>query len=465
MTQPESAAGPGASAPTRPRPPTISTRAIVSLAWPVIVTNLLMSAVIWVDLYMVGRLGKDAVAAVGLGNFILGLFMIVLMAVTQGTATVVAQAHGANDRDGVDAAFQQSALLGAAVALVITLIACWPNSRLLYGIFIWCDALPPVAELGAQYMRIVLYANAGQLVAMVGQAALRSTGDTRTPLWLTGSTNIVNIILNYILIFGHLGFPAMGVAGAAWGTAIARALEAVSYLTLLGTGQFRVRFRLGAWGLAWSTIRKVFAVGLPAAGEQLLMSFGFLLYNKLVAHYGTAELAAYQIGVVMLQISFMPGLGFSVAATTFVGQWIGAGDYEEARRAGDSCVRLAGVLMALLGVGFIFLAGPVARWFINDASVVPLATTFIRLLAICQPTMAIHFVMSGALRGAADARSPLRGVIVSMYLVRLPMALLVAYVLKWNVYWVWMAMVFAHLARAEFLHWTWRREHWRRIRL
>lgn len=461
MATPAAPGGPGPSPVTFPRPPAITNRVIFALAWPVVTTNLLMSAVTWVDLYMVGRLGKEELAAVGLSNFVLHIFIIVLMAVSQGTATVVARAYGANDRRGVDQGFQQSLLLGSVLAVIVTALACRPNSSLLYDLFIWCDAAPHVAELGAEYMRIVLYANTAWVISLVCAAALRSTGDTRTPLWLSGTTNVLNIILNYALIFGHFGAPAMGVAGAAWGTAISRGVEAVCFLVLTGSGLLRVRFSPLHWSLDRSTVRRIMAVGLPAGGEQFLMSAGFLLYNKLIASYGTEALAAYQIGVVMLQFSFMPGVGFSVAGTTLVGQWIGAGDEDQAARAGEACAKFAGVFMSALGVVFVIAAGPFARAYLNDATVVPLATVFIRLLAISQPTMAIHFTLSGALRGAADARSPLRAVIISMYLVRLPISLLTVYVLEWDVYWVWIGMVLSHLARAEYMLMCWRDGRWR----
>lgn len=465
MSQSVPPGGAGSSTPTVLRPPAPTTRNIMSLAWPVVLTNLLVSAVGWVDLGMVGRLGKESFAAVGLSGFIMGLFFLVFMAVAIGTAAVVAQAYGAMDQARVDRATQQSMLLGTGFAFVLTAIACWPGSSLLHRLFLFEDAAPEVARLGAQYLRIVLLAGVPTAVVLIAQAALRSTGDTRTPLWLTLVSNTLNIVLNYMLIFGHWGAPELGVAGAAWGTAISRVVECGSYLALMATRYLRVRLPLRHWALDWPMIRSILRIGLPAAGEQLLVTFGFLMYNKLIATYGTNELAAYQLGVVMLQFAFMPGMGFSQAATALVGQWIGAGDRDVADRAGVACTNLACIFMTAMGVVFVVAAEPFARLYLGQPAVTPLATTFIRLLAISQPTMAIHFTMSGALRGAADTRAPLWAAVISMYLVRLPVALCVVYVFDWSVYWVWMGMVFAHLARAEYLYWRWRRGGWRRIEI
>lgn len=465
MTQPVASAGADASTPTVHRPPAPTSRNILSLAWPVVLTNLLVSAVGWVDLGMVGRLGKEPFAAVGLAGFIMGLFFLVFMAVSIGTAAVVAQAYGANDAARVNHATKQSMLLGGGLALALTLVVCWPSSSLLYRLFVWEDAAPAVAVLGAAYLRIVLLASVPTGITLIAQAALRSTGDTRTPLMITGVTNVINIGLNYMLIFGRWGAPELGVVGAAWGTAIANTIGCVAYLGLMGTGALRVQLTRRAWGFEPAMMGSIMRIGGPAAGEQLLGSVGFLLYNKVIAGYGTNELAAYQLGVVMLQFAFMPGMAFSVAATTLVGQWIGAGDRDLAERAGLLCTNIAGVFMTLMGVVFLLAAEPFARAYLGDPEVTPLATTFIRLLALSQPTMAIHFTIAGALRGAADTRAPLWASLISMYLVRLPIAAITAYLLHWSIYWVWMGMVFAHLSRAEYLYWRWRRGGWRTIEI
>ena len=280
-------------------PPEITTRNIFSLAWPVVLTNLLMTAVQWVDLGMVGRLGKEAFAAVGLSGFIMSLFLLVLMAVSHGTATVVAQAYGANDRRRVNAGCKQSMILVGGLGLVLTVIACWPGSDLLHRIYLGEEAEPQVARLGADDLRVVMYANAATGLSLVAQAAIRSTGDTRTPLWLSGFANLLNIVLNYALIFGHFGAPEMGVQGAAWGTAVARGVECAAYLGLMATNTLRVQLPLRGWAFDRQVIRSIMRVGLPAGGEQLLVSIGFLIYNKLIASYGTNELAAYQLGVVV----------------------------------------------------------------------------------------------------------------------------------------------------------------------
>ncbi|HVS63456.1 MAG TPA: MATE family efflux transporter [Thermoanaerobaculia bacterium] len=442
------------------RPLAIDRRSILGLAWPVILTNLLTTAVSWVDLLMVSRLGTEAVAAVGLAGFMQTLAWAVLMSLQMGTAILVAQAWGRGDRERADHVTTQALVSASGLALAISVVVCWPGNPLLDWSFLAFDAEPSVAAIGADYLRVVLAALTAMIVSLVGQAALRSIGDTRTPLWLTGAANLLNIVFNSLLIFGLLGFPALGAVGAAWGTLIARSCEGLAYVAILAGRRRGV-------GLRWSSVRpqratlgELLRLGLPSSGEQLVMNTGFLLYNRVIAAYGTEALAAYQVGVILLQASFMPGFGFSVAATTLVGQWVGAGDRDTAREAGRRCRDLAVLMMSALGVVFFFVAEPFTRFVLDDPLVVGNAVSFIRMLALSQPAMAIHFALSGALRGASDVRAPLGASVVAMYGVRLPIAAIAAFVAHAPILWVWVAMLCAHTVRATLLSWRWRGLGW-----
>ncbi len=424
-----------------------------------ILTNLLTTAVQWIDLLMVARLGKQSIAAVGLSGFLTTLLWSVLMALQIGVQIVVAQAWGAGDRRTIGRSVQAAAALGVGFAIVVTAVFS-SNPWLLQRAFLAFDTESAVAQIGATYMRITLIVLPGMIFTLVAQAALRAAGDTRTPLWLTGLANVVNAGLNYVLIFGKLGMPELGVAGAAWGTVIARALEACAYLVLLYSGQLRVSLerRLYSWDLG--LLRRLLHLGAPAALEQGVITLGFLLYNRVMASYGTDALAAYQIGVILLQAAFMPGFGFSVAATTLVGQWVGGGSPAQARLAGERCRWLAVGLMTTLGIAFFAFARPFSAWILDDPGVVEIAVLFIRALALAQPFMAVHFALSGALRGAGDVRSPLYAALVAMYAVRLPISMIAAFVLEGPILWCFVAMIAAHMARATVLDRRWRRGTW-----
>jgi putative MATE family efflux protein len=447
------------SSPIRARPLPIDRRSILALAWPVILTNLLTSGVSWIDLLMVSHLGKETVAAVGLATFLQTLLWTLLTSLQIGVSIVVAQAWGAGQRPVAERAAGQALGLSVLAAALLATFLCRPGgAALLRGAYLLLDAEPAVAAIGARYLRIVLLVLPAFALSLVGQAALRATGDTRTPLMLTGAANAVNAGLNYVFIFGKLGAPALGVEGAAWGTVGARLLEAIAYALLLRFGRLGLTVRISSVKPERAQLGRLLRLGWPAGAEQLVVTTGFLLYNRAIGSYGTEALAAYQIGVILLQASFMPGFGFSVAATTLVGQRAGAGDAAGAREAGLRCNRLAVAMMSALGLGFFVLARPFARFVLDDPAVVPQAVLFTRLLAVSQPAMAMHFALAGALRGSGDVRTPFVASLLAIYGARLSVAFAAAYVIGAPLAWLWWGMVADHHLRASVLWWRFGRE-------
>jgi len=178
------------------------------------------------------------------------------------------------------------------------------------------------------------------------------------------------------------------------------------------------------------------------------MQVGFFLYIVFAAHHGTAAVAAYFIGVRILSLSFLPGFGFAAAAATMIGQSLGARRPDDAERSGRAAVRLAVWLMTAAGVLIFAAARPIARLFVDDAAVVADTVSFIRVLAACQPLMALDFTLGGALRGAGDTRFPLVAVFLGFYVCRLGFAWLVTFALGLGVGWLWLALVGDYLARS-----------------
>jgi putative MATE family efflux protein len=192
---------------------------------------------------------------------------------------------------------------------------------------------------------------------------------------------------------------------------------------------------------------EVLFVSLPSILERAIMSFALLTYYKLLSSYGDAAVAAYSIGVRLLSFSWVPGLGFAAAASTFVGQALGAGDSEQARRAGARSVRQAVLVMCGLGVVFFFLRGVLAHAFTNDEHVADNLMPFMMMLAIAQPFMGAHFALGGVLRGAGDTLTPLVGAAVGNWGFRVPLAWLFTRVFGAHLFWVFAALIGDHFAR------------------
>jgi putative MATE family efflux protein len=251
-------------------------------------------------------------------------------------------------------------------------------------------------------------------------------------------------------VFGLLGLPRLELVGAGFATLGAHALGLGLYVFLS-----RVASRDGlVVTFGWSDVRsmwevagEVFLVSLPSMGERLVMSLALLTYFRLLSAYGTAAIAAYAIGVRLLSFSWVPGLGFAAAASTFVGQALGANDGARARRAASQAVRQALLVMCALGFVFLFLRGPLARLFTSDGGVVQDLMPFMLMLALAQPFMGAHFTLSGVLRGAGDTMTPFVGALVGNWGFRVPLAWAFSRFFGTNLVWVWAALIADHFAR------------------
>ena len=432
-------------------------RIIWALAWPVIITFLLESLVGLIDTLMVGRLGASAVAAVGVGAQILSAVSVAMTAVGTGTLALVARHIGAQQRRDAEHILLQSILaaMGLSVIGIIPVIIFAPQLVHMFTV----DAA--VVDQGGPFVRLVMLSIPQSAVLFVIGSALRAAGDTRTPLAIGATVNVINIAGNYILIFGKLGLPALGVRGSALATTLAFTTGTVIGLALLTRG--RLVLKLGRRGVRLDThaMRRVLGIGYPAAGEQILMQIGFFFYLIFAAQYGTSALAGYFIGVRILALSFLPGFGFAAAAGALVGQNLGAGNPTLAERSGWAANRLAIYLMSICGVVLFVTAQPIAVLFVDDPAVVADAVSFIRTLAATQPFMEMDFTIGGALRGAGDTRFPLVAVFVGFYGCRLAFAYVATFVLHLSLPWVWFALIGDYIARASLKGWRFRSGRWK----
>ncbi len=442
-----------------PDPSGPGTPGILQLAWPAILGNLGYSLAGLVDIKIVGSLGASAVAAVTTGHRIFWVLEAVLIAVAAGTTALVARAWGAGDRVEARRATQASLWICCGLGLLLTL-----------PIYIFADVLVSVFNLEAEtlaeaanFLRVLSLFNVFFAASMVLGSALRAAGDVMTPLWLGLITNIINIGLVYGLVYGSFGLPAMGVMGAALANGIAFGVGAVLTYGLWLWGFLRIHPQPGR-SLSKKRVRQIFRIGYPAGIEQGIMEFGFVLFLWVVALYGTAAYAAYGIGVQILSFSFLVGFGFTIAASTHVGQLLGAGDPEAAARSGWRATGLSILTMTVLGGSIALLAEPLAGFMIKDPEVVKTTVIFIYIMAAVQPLMAIVFTLGGALRGAGDTRFPLLTTLVGLVGVRAGCSALFAW-LGLDITWIFGALILDYMVKSAMLCWRFYSKGWQKIKL
>jgi putative MATE family efflux protein len=322
---------------------------------------------------------------------------------------------------------------------------------------------PETIALAATFIRWLSVFNVGFAASFVLGVALRAAGDTKTPLWVGALTNVVNVVLVYGLVYGRLGLPGLGVAGAAVASGVAFSSGALVLLWLWVRGHVRLQPGVER-GFELPRVRRLLRIGTPAALEQVVWQGGFLVFLWIVALYGTAPYAAYGIGVQILAVSFVVGFGYQIAASTLVGQQLGALDPEGASRSGLRATGLSVGTMVLLGGTIILLARPIASFMIDDPEVVRLTVFFIYVLGAVQPLMAIEFTLGGALRGAGDTRFPLFAVLTGLVGVRCLLAGVFAW-LRLDVEWIYGALIVDYMVKTSMLATRFLRGRWKSIRV
>jgi len=385
--------------------PSSMERRVLNLAWPVIGENFLETLLGIVDTWLVSSLG--AIALAGVGTAIQFMFFIIsaLSAISVGSAVLVAQSVGARDLGRAGNLAKQSLVWSLILSIPLGLIGLF-NAHTLVGIF---GMEPAVNEIGAAYLQVTMGTVVVLVMLIIGGGVLRGAGDSRTPMLVTALANVINVGLAYVLIFGKLGFPEMGAVGSAWATFIARLVALVLLLGALWQGRNNVTIRGGAsWWPDWSVARQLLKIGVPAAVEQMLMSLAFLVMTTVVSHLGTLTLAAQRVAMNAMSLSFLPGFGFSIAATALVGQSVGAKRPAEGQAAARIATRWAMIWMGCLAIIFLIFAPQIMGFFSDDPDVIAIGAAGLRMVALTQPFWALGMVNGGALRGTGNTQFPLR---------------------------------------------------------
>ena len=433
------------------------TLSVWGLAWPPIVGNLLFASVGVISIKAVGTLGAEAVAAVGTGQRMVWVFQALLMAVMTGTTALVARAVGSKNM--IEAAHVTRLAIGVSIALsLITTLVIVLFAERFIGIF----GLDPVAqELAVTYLTISILFIPFMAIGMVIGAALRAAGDVKTPMYIGIFTNIIAIYLLLGLVNGQYGMPKLGILGAALAMGISFAIGAAIQLYLWLANKLVVP--LGKAGsFTKERLRQLITISYPAGIESFVFQFGMLSFFWIVAMYGTEEVAAYNIGVNILMLSFILGNGFSVAAATLSGQFLGASDPVAAYKSGYQAAGMTMLAMSLSGLLLAFFAEPIAWFFIQDEEVVKFAVIFVWIFAMAQPFMALEFSLGSTLRGAGDTRSPLVITIIGLLIIRVPIAFLLYY-LEMPVQWIFATLIIDYFVKGILLITRYRSKRWMKV--
>jgi len=406
---------------------------------------------------MVGRISAFAVAAVGLGLQSLMLVFAILTVLHIGTSALLSRFVGAGQMQRASVGL--STLLRFAFFLSLPMMLLW--YFLASNVYVWFGTAPEVIALGEDYVQMLTWMLPFVFVKLVFVTALNASGDTQTPMKVKIASIILNVFLNYLFIFGNLGFPELGVLGAAVGTVIVNMLELIVY------GVLYLRRKMPytpAWHYSKSLLKRALKVGIPASFERTLTFSSFMLFTLVIAHYGTEILAGYQIGLRVEGLAFMPGIGFTIAAMALMGQGLGAKKPEQSREDVLLVLKYTVGFMFFLSFFMIFMPEKIVWFFTDDAQTIEEASLYLRIVGFSQIPLAFNFVLSGALRGAGDTKRTLKINLTSLWFVRI----LPAFLLSWyfeNIMLVYLAMISDTFVKATWLWITFNRGEWQKIKV
>ncbi|MEW6032255.1 MAG: MATE family efflux transporter [Bacillota bacterium] len=449
-----------AAVPQLPPQPLPIRREIFRLAWPAILEMCLHMGVWMFDVAMVGRLGANALSATAVAGQIYWALIFLVAGIGVALTAVVSRLYGAGETREAERVGAQGLFLALVAGSLIGLVV-WLGADALFGI----TGLGPEARAnGVTYARIVCRGAPFVICGMALSGVLRGFGDTRTPMLVTAFVNLLNIVGDYLLIFGHLGFPALGVRGAALASVTAQATGAALLVFLLASGRLRARLDLAeVLRPRWETARRILRLAVPASLESLFTDLARTFGVLAVTSLGAVSMAAYEVTATTEALSFMPGYGFAIAATVLVGQSLGSGDPARARLAVGASARMALVFMGSLGVLFFLFPRPLVSIFTNDPAIIEVAARCLRVAAIGQPFMALQTVYVGALRGAGDTRTPMIIAGVTSWGCRLTLTYLVIFFFRLPVEWVWGVMNLDWALKLVWVRRAYRRGRWQSL--
>lgn len=407
---------------------------VIRLSIPAILAEISSIVMQYIDAAMVGSLGKDATASIGLVTsttwFVGGLCISTAM----GFSVQVAQYIGAKEEAAARSVLRQSLIVAAVVVLLLSLI-CISISGILPR---WLGGTLGVCEGASRYFLVYACALPAVQFRQLGGSMLQCSGDMKTPSILNGLMCLLDVVFNFFLIFptkiveiGGIEISVygagLGVTGAALGTALAEAVTAVLMLYMLCFRSETMRImKKDRWTWNKSCLKKAVCISLPMAFEHGVLSGAQIVSTKIVSPLGTVSVAANSLAVTAESLCYMPGYGIAAAATTLVGQSIGAGRKEQARRFARLSVLLGAVMMTVTAV-LMFVFSPAMFFMLTpDKAVRNLGVRVLRIEAFAEPMFACSIVAAGALRGAGDTLVPSIMNLMSMWGIRITMAVFLA---------------------------------------
>jgi len=426
----------------------------LALAIPIILAQLGQVTVSIVDTFMVGILGTTELAAVAFAGSVYMLVFIFGLGFSLGQTPHVGKAYGSKQWWKIGMLFQNSLFINITLSLLLFLLV-----TLLKPLLYHLNQPENVVSIAMPYFDWMLYSTLPLLLFFTCRQFAEGVGNTKIAMWITIIGNLLNIFLNYVMIFGKLGFPAMGVEGAGLSTLIVRAFMALAFVIVVFKHPVLKRFtKYFSWRyFLFPAIKKLVATGLPISGQLIVEVLAFSVSAIMIGWINEVNLAAHQIVLQLASATFMIGLGIGSATTIRISHQFGSKHYKATRWAALAALHLVTVFMALTAVLFIVLRSQIPAWFSSDSEVIAVAAQLFVIAGIFQLFDGWQMVGLATLRGLADVTFAMYIAIISYLLIAMPLSYLLGFVFHLGSVGVWsglcIGLIIAAVAyRLRFLH-------------
>ena len=437
-------------------------RRIGRLTWPAFVELMLTTVFGMGDLLMLASIREKTTvykAAVGLTNQPHMLLVAVFAAMNVGATSLVAFNIGNKNPEKANRVASQAVGANIILGILVSILGFALASPIIKFMGAGADTFP----YALSYFRIIVIGVAFRALNMAVVASMRGAGQTKLIMYINLTANLLDLLANYVLVYGKWGFPRMEIEGAAWSTTVANMAAGLTCLcVVMFSKRSIIRVKLGQmFRFSKDILWRVLQIGYPAAGEQLVMQSGFAIFTKMVSGLGTQVMAAHQSVLSVLGLCLAPTQAFCVATSVLVGQSLGEGEPGKAERLAKSTRFLANVASVTIGLLIIIFSRQIAFIYDPDPKVMNYAIVALWLAAFMQPSQSTQLVTAAALRGAGDAMYPLYSSIVGIWGLRVLMGLFFVNVLHLGLLGAWLAINLDQIARAVTVTLRFRTGRWK----
>ena len=433
------------------------------LSWPMLLIMVFNFLVGFTDIYVAGLIGRDVQAAIGYVAQLYFLFIIVGNAISIGTVALVSRAFGALAYEKASEYVKQSLIFGLMISLVLMVIGV-----LFHGPIVKIAGFPSqIRTIAETFLVIFSFALGSNYLLIISNGIFRASGEVKKPLLTMLVFCIINIILDFALVFGFGRLPALGYPGIGYATAVSATVSMVVNCIFFTSGRWRKLLGKG-WGLQGRTILQIARLGWPAGLLQIAWNAGSIILYHILAQLGSGSiiaLASITNGLRIEAIIFMPAFAMNMAASVLVGQNLGAGNPRRAAQLGWKLALSAMVALSLISCIIFIFAEFFASLLARDMSVLAETTRYLRVNMFSEPFMALSLVLGGALQGAGDTKGNMWVIIFCMWIIRLPLAYSMAIMLGFGAFGVWLAMVASMVAQGLLMAYRFQRGKWKAMEI